>query len=116
MSKAWCGLAKTKVVWLALMVSKIDMATYALSCRKWACLTFDIWWKSIQCLDIAIDPQEVGEPLHLKSTQYLIRSRNQYDDILWGKGGGDYDGNGKDCECSINSKMDCTTLKDIMHA
>jgi uncharacterized protein (DUF779 family) len=67
-------------------------------------------------LDIVANAQEVGGLVHFKSTQYFRRVRNQYDDILWGKGGGYCDGNGKDCECSIDSKMDCTTLRDIMRA
>jgi hypothetical protein len=81
-SKAWCGLVKTKVVWLALMVLKFDVAAYALSCHKRAHLTFDIWWRLIQCLDIIANAQEVGDLLHLKSTQYFKGVKNQYDDIL----------------------------------
>jgi len=94
------GLIKTKVVWLASMVLQSDVATYAFSWRKQGCLIYDIWWRSIMCLDIVMDAQKVNDPLHLKSTQYLQKVKNRYDDILWEKGRGYCDGIGKNCECS----------------
>jgi uncharacterized protein (DUF779 family) len=67
-------------------------------------------------LDIVTDAQKVNHPLHLWSTQYLQKVKNRYDDILWEKGHGYCDGIGKKCECSMDSKVDCSILKDIMCA
>jgi len=58
------------------MVLKFDVAAYALSCHKRAHLTFDILWRLVQCLDIIANAQEVGDLLHLKSTQYFKRVKN----------------------------------------
>jgi hypothetical protein len=90
------------------------MATYALSWHKQAHLIYDICQSC--ALDIIMDAQKVNDPLHLKSTQYLRKVKNRYDDILWEMGRGYCDGIGKKCECSMDSKVDCSILRDIMCA
>jgi hypothetical protein len=47
-----------------------------------------------------MDAKKVNDPLHFKSTQYLQKVKNCYDDIQWEKGHGYCDGIGKKCECS----------------
>jgi hypothetical protein len=45
-----------------------------------------------------------------------LKVKNHYDDTLWEKGCGYYDGIGKKCECSMDTKMDCSIVRDIMCA
>ncbi len=58
----------------------------------------------------------MNDPLLLRSTQYLLKVKNRYDDILWEKGRNYCHGIGKKCECSMDNKVDCSILRDIMCA
>jgi hypothetical protein len=54
---------------------------------------------------------------HMKmSIKELREVSNKYDHILWGEDGGyceeSVDAN---CECKMESGVDCCTLRDIMH-
>lgn len=103
------------------MVSHFDVSTSPLldidKDLDRGCLTYDIWWRSIQSPNIVDEKEKVIDPFqHLKSIQELKKVRNKYDHILWGELEDGYcEEADADCKCKMQSEIDCCTLMDIMH-
>ena len=116
-------MVRKTVAWATFKVAKSDVfdglhALGYVGCESQVVefpLTFDVWSKSLACLETSVKGGDIAEvDVHALSLLELRRACNLHLHKFFGKEGGLCESNPSDCECELRCAMPCTILQFIM--